>query len=904
MAKCLGALLLFLCGFLNNQSPAADMPAGKVVWWGRPAFPNDFRETNGIVEIDDEILSNVVSVASQMWQTLLLRNDGTVVAIGNNIYGGNDVPPGLSDVAKVFAEGNSCWAVKRDGTVVRWGNDDIETGDGVASLTNIVSITSAGYHSYLALKRDGTALGIRLDSPLDSRPAGIQPLIVNGRLLTNVAAFARMDQTPFVLESNGAVYCLGYQIPGQPVSQPRYELHGDVIYEYLGGESAQTPYSYASADPVMVDGQPVTNVMAFSAGLSRALFVKKDGTVVLWGANYNGSTPVPAGLTDVVAVATGGGHDLALKRDGTVAAWGNNSFGQTRVPIGLSNVVAIAAGDTISMALITGDIPSSVFVHPHGRLEELSQEADLVFKGQVESTIAVTNGLFPDWGKTHATVFKVISVLQGHVNTNEVTLWHRTGGPRIWRGGGRIPSSYNFEPGGCYLVFAVALEIPGQLYSPPSDAKSRPDEFRQTYRDGVTRTVDARVLNASSVKEAHWQELNLMLHDSNATNLLDAIDKLDHLSLAGRGDDQWDRTKDFKRPRVLAALLPLTTNSSEQIAVRALNCFSTDSNAVASLEPFAGTLIRVANQSHSSRARVEAISSLSGTHGDEVSASLLQLLKDKEEDVRVGAVRLVPRFPPPFAVSALRAQADDPSANVRSVVADVIGDGKMAGLLPTLAKLFQDPVGKDLPIKPLTMDQLKAGRRWSNIGDVHTSAGFAMVQFPPDQVSAILKTNLNDPGFHINFVTKLAQGDPEPWLPELVSILEARHAYIETYDKLPRDDPKRYEDLDGDKMLTGTYTKCWEDIRQYLLKQSPEKLAGAENQRYMDLLERMVRHNPNWREGSVEEARWLYELYWTKKLTDRGRELRKKFDSTDGWWFDDFEKGIRGEADPVNPPKI
>jgi len=111
---------------------------------------------------------------------------------------------------------------------------------------------------------------------------------------------------------------------------------------------------------------------------------------------------------------------------------------------------------------------------------------------------------------------------------------------------------------------------------------------------------------------------------------------------------------------------------------------------------------------------------------------------------------------------------------VRSVVADVIGGEKYESCLPVLVKLFHDPVGRDKLIPPTTMEYLQAGQRWNNIGDVHTAAGYALVKFAPDQVSDILKSNLDDPGFHINFVAKLAQGNAEPWLPELVSILETR----------------------------------------------------------------------------------------------------------------------------------
>jgi len=894
----LTVLLFLLCFFNKECATGADLPGGKVVWWTRDWSYGIDRQTNGVLEDGDEILTNVVSIAAQNSNVLLLMSDGTVISKGPKMSARNDVPPGLSDVARVFTEGNSCWAVKRDGTVVRWGAGESDATNVVGSLTNISAITWAGYHSYLALKRDGTVLAIRLNLEPTEHPTEPVAVTVNSRPLTNIAALAPMNHTPLALDNDGAVFRLDYQIPGRPIDKLG---PGTKIFAFLGAASGRPPYAYSLATPVTIEDKPLTNVVAVSSGVFRALFVKRDGTVAMWNTNLNGSIPLPRGLNNVTAVASGGGQDLALKRDGTVVAWGDNVAGQISVPVGLSNVIAIAVGDQIGMAITTGNIPSSVYVRPHGRLEELAQKADLVFKGQVESTAEITNKMFPDWGKTHATVFKILSVLQGSIDTNRITVWHLTHGPNAWGGGG-MPTWHEFQPGECYLAFLDRLNKAEYIYTVPADAGNRPNEFRQMYREGFTRTLDARVLTTTSVKEAHWQELNLMLQDAEPTNVLYAIQKLDGLSTAGRQGDQWERTEDFKRARVLSALLPLTGSTNEQIAIRAINCFATDSNAVATLQPFANTLIELANRSPSSNVRIAAINSLSGTHGEEVAAALRQLLKDPAEEVRVSAVQLVQRFPKDYATSALRLEADDVSANVRSAVADVIGEVRHAELLPTLAKLFGDPVGKDSPIPPLTMEQLKAGQRWSNGGDVHTSAGMALVKFPPGEVSAILETNLNDPGFHINFVAKLAQGDPKPWLPELVRILEARRAHVLAFDKLSRDDPKRYADLGGDKMLTGTYTKCWEDVRQYLLKQSPEQLSTAEDQRYMDLLESMVRHSPSWPDGPVEGARWLYELYWTKNLKHRARGLREKFDKTDGWWFDAFEKGLEGRPYPVDAP--
>ena len=386
------------------------------------------------------------------------------------------------------------------------------------------------------------------------------------------------------------------------------------------------------------------------------------------------------------------------------------------------------------------------------------------------------------------------------------------------------------------------------------------------------------------MKDVHWFELNLLLNDTQATNQFYAIEKLDNLSFAGRHNDAWSHSDDFERKAVLTALLPLVTNSNERVASRAISCFTTESNAV--VRPYMAALAKVANESPSANCRLGAIEALPGMGSEVLSNSLAQLLKNPDENIRVSAVRLLPRFPAEFMEQALRERANDESANVRSVVADVIGEREFARVLPTLIKLFSDPVGRD----PMTTNYLRAGLRGSNIGDVHTSAGFALLRFDADLVADVLKTNLADPDFHINFVAKLAEKDAEPWLPELVSILEARLKHVDEMSRLPPHDPKRIADPIGNRILIGAYAKCWEDIRQYLLKLPPQKLSGGEMDRYMDLLDKTVRPFPGCPSCYVQEARSLYELYWTKGLAKRASEIRRQYEKTDGWWFDEFNQ--------------
>lgn len=865
------------------QAFSDEVREGRVVWWGRDVVrrSGNSGHTNGVIEIGNEILSNGVAIAARSQQGLVLKSDGTVFSFGLNFYDRSNVPIGLSNVASIIVEGSSCWAIKHDSTVSQWGGDQ-DRGNIVSMLTNISTIAWASYRSYLGLKTDGSLIGLRFDVPdqltdpetgltLSPEKAFIRPVKVGRQVLTNIAAIATLGRTQLVLQRNGGVF--------------RLEL------DYRGGYTGlgAPPFAYGSIIPIEIDGERLRNVTAIAGSGLHVLALKRDGSVTAWGNNSYGESVVPAGLSDVIAIAAAEHVSLALKSDGTVAAWGGNHHGQTSVPAGLSNVIAIAAGGFFSLAITTGAVPASVFIPPRGRLEEMARKADLVFKGRVLSSVAITNDSFPHWGKPHATQLEVISVLQGSVPTNVLIFQHNTSGPMLWSGG-TPPAHYVLEKERAYLIFATKTERPGVFRQLPSMLRSE--------ADGVTLILDTRPLPIASVKEAHWLELNRMLTDTNPTNQIYAIERLDRLSRAGRRDDSWSRSDDFQRTVLLQALLPLTTNNHQQVALRAISCFAVESNAAVRLEQFVEALTHVANESASAQCRLQAIDSLSGLRNEAVSNALARLLIDPDDSIRVGAVRFLPRFSADFLEPALRQCAADESANVRSVVADVIGEGKYTRLLPTLQKLFRDPVGKDPLIKPLTMEHLKAGLRWSNIGDVHTSAGMALVKFPPSQVADFLKANLDDSGFHINFVAKLAQGDAEPWLPELVKILRARLAQVDNLAKTPPLDPKRLADPQAEKVLIGAYTKCWEDIRQYLLQQSPRELASGKFDRYMDLLEKTIRPVPG---CTVQEARWLYELYWTKGTAKRVGQLRRQYDKTDDWWFDAFNKGIRGEADPVSP---
>ncbi|GHG92780.1 carboxypeptidase regulatory-like domain-containing protein [Comamonas sp. JC664] len=107
---------------------------------------------------------------------------------------------------------------------------------------------------------------------------------------------------------------------------------------------------WGGPEPIPVpDG--LSDVVAISASGTRALALKRDGSVVTLAAGSAEETPVPEGLRGVVAISAGPFHGMALKADGTVAVWGQDVFDLQGVPAGLQDAVAIANTSNSALAL-------------------------------------------------------------------------------------------------------------------------------------------------------------------------------------------------------------------------------------------------------------------------------------------------------------------------------------------------------------------------------------------------------------------------------------------------------------------------------------------------------------------------------------------------------------------------
>ena len=220
--------------------------------------------------------TGIIQVAAGGLYTVGLKSDGTVVAVGYNYDGQCDVD-GWANITQVAASGGHTVGLRSNGTVMAVGdNDDGQCN--VGNWTDIVQVAAGGEHT-VGLKAEGTvvAVGSNAYGKCD---------VGNWTDITQVAAGSLYTVG---LKSNGTVMAVGDNDDGQ------------------------------------CNVGNWTDIVQVAAGTYHTVGLKADVTVIAVGCarEFNDFGQCDVGnWTDITQVAAGTYHTVGLKLDGTVVAAG------------------------------------------------------------------------------------------------------------------------------------------------------------------------------------------------------------------------------------------------------------------------------------------------------------------------------------------------------------------------------------------------------------------------------------------------------------------------------------------------------------------------------------------------------------------------------------------------------
>lgn len=298
-----------------------------------------------------EGLSNVTAVSAGNGFSIVLKDDGTVWAWGDNGLGklGLGLPqatneggvritkptmiPGLSNIVSIDASDHFTLALKDDGTVWAWGlnafgtlGDGMTTTEGSGYVTAPIQVTGlcgvksihAGAKNCFALKNDGTVWAWGENNSLlcdMTRTTEGSVISTPGQILnlTNIKSLAVGDDYALGLKDDGTVWVWGYD-----------------YYGSFGTGSQDTGFTYSST-PVQISG--LSNIMDVKAS-THSVALDSRGIVWTWGLNDNGqlgdgttktrSPPVQMHVTKATLITCSTGNTFTVGEDGTIYGCGDN----------------------------------------------------------------------------------------------------------------------------------------------------------------------------------------------------------------------------------------------------------------------------------------------------------------------------------------------------------------------------------------------------------------------------------------------------------------------------------------------------------------------------------------------------------------------------------------------------
>lgn len=317
------------------------MSDGTVVGWGpmdrgelgpKAAIPQDTKHATQLVSI--KLPRKAIDIAAMYEASLAVLDDGTVVGWGDLLQNGTKqdaetpVPvPGLRDVVKIVATGDSALALRKDGSVYGFGRNSPFANAPVPGLHHIKEISISQNHG-MALDGNGDVwtwanndgalkFGLLGRTTTPSIPTKVEGLsnVVSISAQSFVSTVVKKDGTVWVWGSNNAAQ-LGN---GRKSDMPNRGRDSEVVIK-----------------PQQVSGISNAASLANTSNAVHTLVLMKDGTLRSWGNSQLGQAgdgkagdyvtrPVASRITGVKAIFGIGMNSYAIRNDNALWMWGANT---------------------------------------------------------------------------------------------------------------------------------------------------------------------------------------------------------------------------------------------------------------------------------------------------------------------------------------------------------------------------------------------------------------------------------------------------------------------------------------------------------------------------------------------------------------------------------------------------
>lgn len=367
---------------LSKTSNSVTITWDTVADWNEPVSYRIFRDGEEIAAVPDATYTD----HNVLPGTVYLYSIKACDANGNASPNSNQLSVTISNIdtnmkrIPLTAGAQHSLMIKNDGTVWAWGDNQYgQLGDDstrcsnrvvkVKGLTEIVSVAGGKDHS-LALMSDGTvwAWGSNSSGQLGTgdKQDSLHPVLVPG--LSNITAISAGNGNSMALTAEGIVYGWGAGLGNIPILIEGLPGIENISAGYIYGAAVATdgsvffivPNQVSSGDFSIYQVPNLSDVTEICSVAGVFAAVKSDGTVWIW---MDETEQIP-GLNSIISIAGGAEHIVALASDGKVWTFGSNEYGQlgieakdneysVQVP-GLSGVDVVAAGEHHSLAM-TGD---------------------------------------------------------------------------------------------------------------------------------------------------------------------------------------------------------------------------------------------------------------------------------------------------------------------------------------------------------------------------------------------------------------------------------------------------------------------------------------------------------------------------------------------------------------------